>query len=702
MTMTCPRADTTMLPVIALLTAALAWAAPTQADTTPDPFNIGFRSWAHPGALVYSRAVEVTGIDEPTPIEIVSTDALDAGYSIGCTTAFTVLPGLIANGQSFCVRHRAGYYRSATAIRVGTFQGPQATFESYAFPQHQPSPAGFPIVMNAPIFGYAVAGPVLVVGVSNDVYNPPEVEVRSYRASYQVDCAGSFVTWPGRVADQHTLCAGVSAADIPDTLTMGTITVGDATWTIAAYTGAALPGTAAPFAFAPAKNIARGHRARGSTTLAIVGGPAPVSVSGGFFATPRQTETPVAGFALDGDSLMLSHDASLQFGASVTTAVTVGGVTATFTSTTVPRSALTSGKLQDLNGDGSVDMIWRNARTGDAWVWLIDPYLGDGWGGQEGFGLLFGRLDWMLTHSGDFNGDGTTDLVWRNAATGETALWLMVDGRMEQGAIVMADADWRVTHVADFDGDGRSDLLWHDAATGQTAIWLMDGLHYHAWAMVMQDRNWRVEQVGDLDGDGRFDLVWRSASSTAVWLMNGTAMRAGAIVQTNGSWRVELVGDIDGDGRDDLVWSGPDDQVALYLMDGIARRDGARLPPDTGRPVAIADFDGDGKSDLLVATPLGIYRYLMDGLAVRSATLDLTNAQRLLAVADYNGDGRADVMYRDAAAWVGSLLKYSAGPRPPLRPNPLLIVDNADWVLVRPAAEPCEKDPCLMPDYRPD
>jgi 1-acyl-sn-glycerol-3-phosphate acyltransferase len=31
---------------------------------------------------------------------------------------------------------------------------------------------------------------------------------------------------------------------------------------------------------------------------------------------------------------------------------------------------------------------------------------------------------WSLTHTGDFNGDGESDSVWRNSLTGETGLWL--------------------------------------------------------------------------------------------------------------------------------------------------------------------------------------------------------------------------------------------------------------------------------------
>jgi hypothetical protein len=34
---------------------------------------------------------------------------------------------------------------------------------------------------------------------------------------------------------------------------------------------------------------------------------------------------------------------------------------------------------------------------------------------------------------------------------------------------------WSVSETGDFDGDGKSDILWHDTA-GDMGVWLMNGL----------------------------------------------------------------------------------------------------------------------------------------------------------------------------------------------------------------------------------
>ena len=47
--------------------------------------------------------------------------------------------------------------------------------------------------------------------------------------------------------------------------------------------------------------------------------------------------------------------------------------------------------------------------------------------------------------------------------------------------------------AADFDGDGKSDVLWRNTATGDVAIWYMDGMTIRAssgFVTSLTDLNW--------------------------------------------------------------------------------------------------------------------------------------------------------------------------------------------------------------------
>jgi enoyl-CoA hydratase/carnithine racemase len=43
------------------------------------------------------------------------------------------------------------------------------------------------------------------------------------------------------------------------------------------------------------------------------------------------------------------------------------------------------------------------------------------------------------------------------------------------GSAVNVAANWQVVEIGDFNGDGSSDILWRDGGTGATAEWLMTG-----------------------------------------------------------------------------------------------------------------------------------------------------------------------------------------------------------------------------------
>ena len=77
----------------------------------------------------------------------------------------------------------------------------------------------------------------------------------------------------------------------------------------------------------------------------------------------------------------------------------------------------------------------------------------------------------------DFNGDGKSDILWRNTATGDNYIYLMNGLSIAgEGYTRTVPLGWTVAGVADFDGDGKADILWRNTATGDNYIYLMNGL----------------------------------------------------------------------------------------------------------------------------------------------------------------------------------------------------------------------------------
>ena len=132
-----------------------------------------------------------------------------------------------------------------------------------------------------------------------------------------------------------------------------------------------------------------------------------------------------------------------------------------------------------------------------------------------------------------------------------------------QGNILTPDSTWSVAGIGDFNGDGKTDVLWRQSGTESLAEWQMNGATVSSSAsitsqghVVTPDSTWSVVGVGDFNGDGKADILWRQSSTEALsmWLMNGsfiggsaTPTYPGSAVTPDSSWNIIEIGDFNRD-----------------------------------------------------------------------------------------------------------------------------------------------------------
>jgi hypothetical protein len=178
----------------------------------------------------------------------------------------------------------------------------------------------------------------------------------------------------------------------------------------------------------------------------------------------------------------------------------------------------------DFDGDGAQDVLARSASTGDLWL-----YPGDGRGGWRPWGRVGNGWQIMdaMVGPGDFDGDQRVDVLAREAVTGD--LWLYPgNGRGGWLGPVRVGNGWQVMNAilgpGDFNGDGTADVLARKAATGD--LWLYPGNGRGGWlGPVRVGNGWQVMNAilgpGDFNGDRTADVLAREAATGALWLYPG-------------------------------------------------------------------------------------------------------------------------------------------------------------------------------------
>jgi len=265
-------------------------------------------------------------------------------------------------------------------------------------------------------------------------------------------------------------------------------------------------------------------------------------------------------------------------------------VVATFRATVVPiRMA-----ANDFNGDGFSDVFWRNS-SGTNTIWRSAN-------SASRQTVITVNPAFKVVGTGDFNGDGSADVLWRNASTGVNSIWMSGNSATAQAVTRVANLAFKVVGTADYNGDGKADILWRNANTGANTIWL-SGNSATVQAVTSVPAQWAVAGSGDFDGDGKSDILWRNTSTgaNAIW-KSGNATTGQTVTSIpSQAWHVVGVGDFDFDGKSDILWRNSSSGANTIWKSGNSATVQAvsTLTVQAWKVSGTGDYNGDGKSDIL-------------------------------------------------------------------------------------------------------
>ena len=164
--------------------------------------------------------------------------------------------------------------------------------------------------------------------------------------------------------------------------------------------------------------------------------------------------------------------------------------------------------------------------------------------------------------------------------------------------------------AADFDGDGTSDLVFYRPSNGGWYIryssrgYATNQTSYYQWGLPTD-----IPIAADFDGDGRTDLtVYRPSDGTwnIRYSSRGWALNQWVSFQWGLATDKPLVADFDGDGRTDLTFYRPSDGGWYFRFSSLGydpnQWAGVNWGLATDIPIA-ADFDGDRRTELAVFRP---------------------------------------------------------------------------------------------------
>ena len=307
----------------------------------------------------------------------------------------------------------------------------------------------------------------------------------------------------------------------------------------------------------------------------------------------------------------------------------------------------------DFNGDGTPDLVVGNTTSN-----TVSVLLGNGDGTfQAHVDYGEGLQPWYVA-IGDFNGDGKLDLAVANILS-KTVGVLLGNGDGTFGATVSYSVGSFPTGVTagDFNGDGKLDLAVTNSHDNSVSVLLGNGdgtFQGHIDYGTGPDPS--SIAVADFNEDGMLDLATTNATgnSVSVLLGNGDGTFQPHQDYATGDSPASLaVSDLNGDARLDLAVANSNSGTVSVLLGNGDGTFQTHVDYSTGtgqiypRSVAVTDLNGDGNLDMAVVNQsnntVSVLLGQGDGTFQAHVDYEVGSAPGSVAASDFNNDGEPDL-----------------------------------------------------------
>lgn len=329
--------------------------------------------------------------------------------------------------------------------------------------------------------------------------------------------------------------------------------------------------------------------------------------------------------------------------------------------------------LGDFNGDGKLEQI---STTNTKFLTSLSN-------GNGTFATVISNLPNNFADKifrGDSDGDGKTDMI--ASSNGQIITMLSNgDGTFRPAPLSPwpRPSPWNNTHAwsGDFNGDGRTDLVSEKDGKLVFAFSNGDG-SYTTPATPAQVTGWGSNQpvfIGDFNGDGKADLV-NVNNGFLYAFSNGDGTISFITQPTPPGWNFNAthpniwMGDFNGDGKMDLLNHNSGNFIFAFSKgDGSYDSPSPSVAGPSGLDDAdtrAGDFNGDGKADL-INHKNGVFTLFYSdgngGLSTATTSAPTNWDQSKYWSLDHAGDGKADLTSQSNSVFVTVLFN---GPFPDL------------------------------------